>query len=97
MVTRIGTAHDDILNGTGGADVLRGRNGNDTLSGGAGNDTLDPGNGDDRVDGGAGFDTLDLSAIDRPLTVDFSRQFRPVHRHRHGDDHQRREGARRAP
>ena len=54
----IGTAGDNIMNGSAEANRLEGHNGDDTLDGRAGNDTLDGGLGDDTHRGGAGDDLL---------------------------------------
>ncbi len=65
--TRVGTAGNDILNGTPSADVIIGLSGNDRISGfggndilcGAdGNDTINAGDGNDTVGGGRGDDAL---------------------------------------
>jgi len=67
VVDIIGSAHDDILNGSqssnsiqagGGHDYLAGRGGADDLFGGEGDDELLGGGGWDNLDGGAGNDTL---------------------------------------
>lgn len=58
MALIIGTAGDDILNGTEDRDVIRGRAGWDHLYGGGGNDTLWAGEGGGELHGGAGSDEL---------------------------------------
>lgn len=58
MATFVGTAGNDIINGTSLADVLSGLDGNDRLSGGPGGDTAHGGNGADYVIGGSGADSL---------------------------------------
>ena len=60
----LGSAHDDVIDGTSGADVLHGRAGDDTLTGGAGADTLDGGDGSDWLEGGDGNDSMTLGAGD---------------------------------
>lgn len=66
--TILGTAGDDILQGTNGADVIMGLggddvldgfNGEDLLCGGGGNDTLSGGNGADHLAGGVSDDRLE--------------------------------------
>ena len=56
----IGSAFNDVVQGSTAANVLMGMKGNDDLSGGEGNfaDTVDGGDGDDNLYGGAGGDTL---------------------------------------
>jgi len=63
----VGTAGNDVLNGTigrdaifglGGNDTINGRLGDDLLCGGDGNDVLTGGVGDDALDGGDGNDTI---------------------------------------
>ncbi len=60
-----GSAHDDLLNGLGGNDVISGLAGNDTLIGGTGNDRLNGGSGSDMLIGGAGSDRFvyDTNAV----------------------------------
>jgi hypothetical protein len=69
--TRVGTAGNDVINGTperdiiaavGGNDTINGNDGNDVICGGDGADTIDGGNGADVVDGGAGPDSIFGSA-----------------------------------
>jgi Ca2+-binding RTX toxin-like protein len=57
-VTKVGTAHNDVLRGTNRNDTLRGMGGNDTLWGLGGNDLLVGGTGRDTLYGGGGNDTL---------------------------------------
>src|SRR5439155_20786500 len=57
-VTKVGTAHDDVLRGTARNDTLRGLGGNDTLWGLGGSDLLVGGTGRDRLYGGPGNDNL---------------------------------------
>ena len=54
--TLLGSAADDVVNGTGDSDLITGQAGNDTLNGGAGDDTLDGGAGNDSLVGGSGSD-----------------------------------------
>ncbi|HFC8842268.1 TPA: calcium-binding protein [Neisseria oralis] len=54
----MGTAEDDVINGTDGRDVIDGGVGNDTLNGYAGNDELIGGDGNDTLNGGDGHDKL---------------------------------------
>ncbi|MBS7691516.1 hypothetical protein I0E98_18100 [Pseudomonas lalucatii] len=54
----VGTAGDDVLNGTAVADEILGLGGNDVLNGGLGDDTLNGGLGNDTLRGGAGADTM---------------------------------------
>jgi Ca2+-binding RTX toxin-like protein len=65
--TRIGTAQNDVINGTsgrdvilalGGADTINGLAGDDVICGGDGMDTIDGGDGNDWIDGGASADDL---------------------------------------
>ena len=65
--TRVGTAGNDVINGTpgrdiivaiGGNDTINGNDGNDVICGGDGADTINGGNGADVVDGGAGPDSI---------------------------------------
>ncbi|MDH4560367.1 peroxidase family protein, partial [Pseudomonas sp. BN411] len=71
----VGTAGDDVLNGTAGIDEIQGLAGNDTLNGLAGADVLIGGDGDDTLNGGLGVDTLiggtgnDIYLIDGTLDV----------------------------
>jgi Ca2+-binding RTX toxin-like protein len=58
MAIKLGTAGNDIIDGTGSWDTLYGYAGNDTLSGGAGEDILSGGDGNDILQGGAGADSL---------------------------------------
>ena len=54
----VGTAGNDILEGTPGDDTLIGLDGDDRLSGGAGANFMLAGGGDDLIEGGADFDLL---------------------------------------
>ena len=65
-----GSAHPDVLAGTGRDNRLEGGAGNDRLLGASGDDVLAGGAGADRLDGGAGADTVDYSASDAGVTVD---------------------------
>ncbi|MDP9465228.1 MAG: S8 family serine peptidase, partial [Actinomycetota bacterium] len=65
--TIVGSAFDDVINGTAGddvivagagADTINGLGGNDQICGDAGDDTIDTGDGDDLVLGGSGADTI---------------------------------------
>ena len=65
--TIVGTALNNVINGTngrdvvvalGGADTVYGRGGDDVICGGDGPDTLEGGDGDDYLDGGASNDSL---------------------------------------
>ena len=56
--TIVGTAKDEVINGTAGRDVIKGGGGNDTLNGYAGNDELFGGDGNDTLNGGGGHDKL---------------------------------------
>ena len=67
VATIVGTAGDDVLDGTSGRDVIvglagddviRGQGSNDVICGGGGADTIDGGKGDDRLAGGKGDDTI---------------------------------------
>ena len=53
----VGTAGNDVLNGTSEEDTIQGLAGNDRLNGGQGDDLLDGGSGNDTMAGGAGNDT----------------------------------------
>ncbi len=50
----VGSAFNDVIQGSIGVDFLRGGDGNDTITGNAGNDSLVGGGNDDVIDGGAG-------------------------------------------
>ncbi|HLB61134.1 MAG TPA: hypothetical protein VJN50_00085 [Actinomycetota bacterium] len=54
----IGTAYDDVIEGSTENEVLRGRGGDDFLHGRRGRDILDGGAGTDTCEGGGGGDTL---------------------------------------
>ena len=65
--TRVGTAGNDVINGTAGADVIvagagndtiNGRGGNDRICGDAGVDTINGGSGNDFVLGGSAADVI---------------------------------------
>jgi len=58
VVTRIGTAGNDIITGTSGHDVVFAFGGNDVIAGAGGNDMLCGGSGDDTIRGGSGDDVL---------------------------------------
>ncbi|MCW5736793.1 MAG: VCBS domain-containing protein [Enhydrobacter sp.] len=64
----VGSAHDDVLTGSGSVNRLEGGAGNDTVDGGAGDDALFGGAGNDAIDGGAGNDTLIGGGGDDVLT-----------------------------
>jgi Ca2+-binding RTX toxin-like protein len=77
----VGSAFDDILQGSNIADTLSGGDGNDTLiglGGGdflyglAGNDVLTGGSGADHLDGGTGFDSVDYSSSLAAVYVDLA-------------------------
>jgi Ca2+-binding RTX toxin-like protein len=54
----VGTAGNDVLNGSSGADNIQGLGGDDTIAGNDGNDNLFGGDGNDDLTGGEGNDTL---------------------------------------
>ncbi len=54
----VGTAGDDILNGTAAADIIYGQLGDDEIDGGGGNDTIFGGGDRDTLNGGVGNDIL---------------------------------------
>ncbi len=56
--TIVGTAGDDVLQGTAAADVIAGLGGNDQIRGGAGDDVICGGDGADTLRGEAGDDVL---------------------------------------
>ncbi len=56
--TIVGTAGDDVIDGTAGVDVIVGGDGDDTINGLEGNDLICGGAGDDQVDGVAGDDRV---------------------------------------
>jgi len=58
VATIVGTAGNDLINGTAGRDVIHARSGNDTINGKGGNDLICAGKGDDTVRGGSGNDTI---------------------------------------
>jgi hypothetical protein len=60
--TRIGTALNDVINGTTGRDVIVGLGGADTINGNGGDDVICGLDGPDTVDGGAGNDWIDGGA-----------------------------------
>ena len=64
-----GSAHPDILAGTGRANRLEGGAGVDRLYGGSGNDVLEGGAGADRLNGGAGLDWASYQGSDAGVTV----------------------------
>jgi Ca2+-binding RTX toxin-like protein len=59
--TRVGTALNDVINGTAGRDVIVicGGDGPDKVDGGAGNDVIDGEASPDDLNGGSGDDTID--------------------------------------
>jgi Ca2+-binding RTX toxin-like protein len=75
MQNFVGTAGDDVINGTNasdniqglaGSDIIRGLEGDDTIDGGDGNDNISTGTGNDTVNGGAGVDRI---LIDRQNAI----------------------------
>ncbi len=58
VATIVGTAGDDVLQGTPAADVIAGLAGNDQIRGGAGDDVICGGDGADILRGNAGHDVL---------------------------------------
>ena len=58
----VGTAGDDMLEGTRGNDCIIGLAGDDTIDGGRGDDLIFGGPGNDAIDGGRGDDTIDGGA-----------------------------------
>ena len=60
--TRVGTALNDVINGTSGRDVIVGLGGADTINGNGGDDVICGLDGPDTVDGGAGNDWIDGGA-----------------------------------
>ncbi len=58
VATIVGTAANDVLNGTDGRDIIVGLGGDDLINGGGGNDVICSGSGADRVDGGNGRDKI---------------------------------------
>lgn len=58
VITLLGTAKDDVIDGSAWDNVLKGLGGNDVLSGGGGDDQLYGGYGKDTLDGGPGDDLL---------------------------------------
>lgn len=82
----IGSSGIDALLGNGGDDTIFGGEGNDFLFGGAGNDWMNGGTGDDRyiiedvvsedtIEDDGGIDTLDLSRIQKTVTVAYVPNF----------------------
>ncbi|NKI93740.1 calcium-binding protein [Rhizobacter sp. SG703] len=69
-VPLLGTAGDDVMNGTAVADYFDGGAGNDQLNGKAGRDWLQGGSGNDRLDGGADADDLAGGSGDDTYIVD---------------------------
>ncbi len=65
-----GTGAANTLNGLGGHDFLKGLAGNDTLNGGDGNDFLEGNGGKDKINGGAGFDIANYGDSSKAVTVD---------------------------
>ena len=65
-----GSAHSDILAGTGRANRLEGGAGNDRVLGGSGDDVLEGGGGADRLYGGPGVDWISYQGSDAGVTVD---------------------------
>lgn len=70
LVTRVGTAADDVLTGGSGNDGLFGLAGNDSLDGGAGSDGLCGGAGNDTLNGGADADRMAGGVGDDTYVVD---------------------------
>ncbi|MEZ5412560.1 MAG: ExeM/NucH family extracellular endonuclease [Acidimicrobiales bacterium] len=66
----VGTAGNDVLNGTIGRDAIVGLGGNDTINGRLGDDLLCGGDGNDTVNGGAGADLMAGDAGDDVLDGD---------------------------
>ena len=64
-----GSAHSDILAGTGRANRLEGGAGNDRVLGGSGDDVLEGGAGADRLYGGPGVDWISYQGSDAGVTV----------------------------
>lgn len=60
----IGTAGNDVLDGTSGPDIICGLDGNDTLNGAGDNDLVIGGDGRDSLNGGNGVDTISGDAGD---------------------------------
>jgi Ca2+-binding RTX toxin-like protein len=60
--TIVGTAQNNVINGTGGADVIVALAGADTVNGRAGDDVICGGDGPDVIDGGDGRDWIDGGA-----------------------------------
>jgi Ca2+-binding RTX toxin-like protein len=60
--TMLGTAQNNIINGTSGADVIVAFAGADTVYGNGGDDVICGGDGPDMIDGGAGNDWIDGGA-----------------------------------
>ena len=60
--TRVGTALNDVINGTSGRDVIVALGGADTINGNGGDDVICGLDGPDTVDGGAGNDWIDGGA-----------------------------------
>jgi Ca2+-binding RTX toxin-like protein len=67
-----GSAHGDAIYGLSGDDLLQGLDGNDSISGGNGNDTLFGGAGDDILKGGAGRDTVNYSRAEQAVVVNLA-------------------------
>jgi Ca2+-binding RTX toxin-like protein len=65
----VGTAGDDVLEGTPEADTIQGLGGNDILYGRVSADLLEGGDGNDRLDGGDGADTMRGGAGDDVYVV----------------------------
>jgi Ca2+-binding RTX toxin-like protein len=60
--TRVGTAANDVINGTSGRDVIVALSGADTVNGGGGDDVICGGDGGDTLKGEAGNDWIDGGA-----------------------------------
>lgn len=54
----LGSASDDVINGSANADTILGGRGSDIISGGAGDDNLYGGSGSNQISGGAGDDNI---------------------------------------
>jgi VCBS repeat-containing protein len=54
----VGTANDDVIQGTDQLENIYGMAGNDTIDAGAGNDYIEGGDGNDTIDGGTGYDLM---------------------------------------
>jgi len=68
-IITLGTAGDDVIDGTAGIDYLRGLEGDDTLNGGSGVDYLRGGAGADTLNGALGWDWGDYSTSNAAITI----------------------------